>query len=232
MLRQISLRIPRSQWNDLKEILEISEEGLKSLESQLLDAPPVSDVEDLAEMCSKQSSIPSNQVESVLRVLMSLNTYKRDTSKAAKEILDEVKNYLALQNDFSENWEVEYSRKWEVKSPILINLLSNSRAIEVMSKARDVLYDFQAILLDSKVFTDIRQIFDNDASKIEGSLVIHTLSLDYIENREPKQIHVMLSAKDIENLISKLQRASKKASTSIENLNSTKTPDLTPRKNI
>lgn len=231
MLRKISLRIPKSQWNDLKEILAISEEGFKSLESQLLGALPTSDVEDLAEMCSKQSGISANQIESILRVLMSLNTYKRDTGKSAKEILDEVKNYLS-QNDFSEDWEEEYSKKWEVKSPMLINLLSNSRAIEVMSKARDVLYDFQAILLDAKVFTDIRQIFDNEALKIEGSLVIHTLSLEYIENREPKQVHVMLSAKDIENLITKLQRASKKASTSIENLNSTNTPDLTPRKNI
>ena len=43
---------------------------------------------------------------------------------------------------------------------------------------------------------------------------------------------MILSEKDIESLIIKLQRANKKAITAIESLNKTGISDLTPRRNI
>jgi hypothetical protein len=230
MLRKMSLFIPNSQWGDLREFLEIPLEQLQVLSNELLVAKPQQDIEDLAEIAAEKSGVSPETALTVVNVAMSLNGYLRASEKSSQETVDEAGSFLS--NSKFQNWEGKYASEWEKKKEILVGLISSSHAIETMTKTRDILYDFQSIYLDVSVLTDIRQVFNKDATQIEGGLILHTISLDYIENRESKQIHITMSSADIENFISKLQRALKKSEVSTAMLDKVGIQDLTPRRNI
>lgn len=90
---------------------------------------------------------------------------------------------------------------WEACRGVLEQLLL-SRSLLLSAKALDVSYDFERILLTSRLITSIRPIYTNDRDEILGSTVVQTLRLEYIETGgDQKSISFAVDLEDIRKII-------------------------------
>ena len=166
----------------------------------------------------------------MLGISINLSRLQRSLDKSIREVLEEVA--VALKQAGFPEWDMKYSQAWQDRISVLEQVLTTDGVVEIMSKIRELLYDFQCVFLNSTVLTDVRHVYNSNASEIKGGLILHTLNLEYIESMEPHQIHIAMSAVDIEKLIRQLERAQQKARGAEALLKQVDVPELTPRKNL
>lgn len=230
MLRQLAVQIPESQWPDIVDFLSLSLDDLQKLVDYVSNISPTPDVEDIAEGCAEASHLSSEIVEATLSICINLSRLHRNLDKPLIDTLKRVSEALS-RAEFPE-WEDKQEQSWVERQPYLEALLKPNGAIEIMSKARELLYDFQSVFLNSNVLTDVRYIYDDGPTQVKGALVLHTLSLEYFEGMEPCQVHITLSSRDVERLISQLQRSQRKFEVSETLLKDEGVPELTPGRNV
>ena len=96
----------------------------------------------------------------------------------------------------------------------LNRFLSISGKTKQTIKGFQLLQDNQKNIIDSKINTDIRLVFDEDIdnTKVENAVIIHNLVLEYIENNEIKELFFSLNTNDLIDLKETVQRAIQKES--------------------
>lgn len=231
------VQISKVAWPHIQAILSLELDDLSAIANYLEKAQPCSDVEDLAMACAThigRGQITPAVVESVLFLALNISRLERDLSEDENDVITSVAEAFAkgLEQSQFPDWTDEVRQKWLECVQIIAPAWSEESAIVIMSKARELLFDFQCVLRESAVYTDVRHIFNNAATEITGALVLHTLSLDYMEGDGWRQMHVTLSPKDVAELITKLQRAEKKAQVTAELLEKSGVPQLTPKRNL
>lgn len=228
MLRQATIHIPKSDWSEIIKFLDSPVADLEALTAWVVDVEPMSDIEDLADACSEATGVSPDLVETVLVIAINISSLRRRSGLEFEEVLGKVADSLE-SNNFPQ-WDEGYSELWEERLGLLNRLLVEDGAIEIMSKARELLYEFQSVIWNSAVLTDIRHIYNSDATALTGGLILHTLSLEYTEDRRIQDLHLTLSTEEIERLVTQLQRALLKVDVARQALATLQVPDLTPRK--
>ncbi len=231
------VQISKVAWPHIQAILNLELDDLRAISTYLETAQPCSDVEDLAVACSTQigrEQITPTIVESVLFLALNISRLERDFSENENDVTFSVAEAFAkgLEQSQFPDWTDEVRQKWLECVEIIAPAWGEESAIVIMSKARELLFDFQCVLRESAVYTDVRHIFNNSATAITGALVLHTLSLDYMEGDGWRQLHLTLSPKDVAELITKLQRAEQKAQVTAQLLERSGVPQLTPKRNL
>ncbi|MBI3948294.1 MAG: hypothetical protein HY321_20430 [Armatimonadetes bacterium] len=227
---EFTLQVPKMVWPAIEYITDAPVEELERLASFIATAAPCSDVEDLGELCAEQTGVPAARADDVISLAIGLNRLQREFGRAPGEILGMVSR--ALERADFPGWGDARGRAWEERRGILERMLDADGTVEAMSKARQLLYEFQCILRDTMVITDTRHIYDRSGANLRGALVVHTLALQFSEGLEARQIHIALSADDIEKLVAQLTRAQKKAEAAVALLQQTGIPELTPKRSL
>ena len=133
----------------------------------------------------------------------------------------------ALQTNQSAGQDVE---ALEEGLQVLERLLTIP-AFHLAARAVDLIYDFDNLLRASRVLTDVRPLFNEDADGIDGGVVAHTLRLQFDHAGQPDEIQLSLDATDLRQLIQHCERALQKEQTAREDLlkrakvRTTKSPD-------
>ena len=96
--------------------------------------------------------------------------------------------------------------------------LANSTAIKLAARAIDLTYDCDNLLQRSRILTDVRPIFSDNASSIEGAIVAHTLRLRYDTAGRNEELSLALDSADLRRLILDCERALLKEQISREQL--------------
>jgi hypothetical protein len=89
--------------------------------------------------------------------------------------------------------------------------LEQPNPLRLIAKARDVTTDHDRAFLSARIFTDLRPIFDKNATVISASSVVHTLAIHHHQNENHKDFYVALDDNDVETMIEVLQRAKQKS---------------------
>jgi hypothetical protein len=223
------INIPRSHWGAIDSFLAVPIDALQLLSQCITASEPTPDLEDLVELCAPAAELPSDAVEDVLAVALHLLRLRRGMALPVDDVLEAVAESLA-HSGFPE-WEAK-RQQWNERLPVLGNLLDWDSILDLMSKARELLYEFQCVMAGTAVLTDVRYVFDHEGAHIRGGLVLHTLSIDYQEGREPRQLHITMSNPDIDELIGQLERAKRKSQVATESMQLLRVPDLTPKRNL
>jgi hypothetical protein len=223
---QLALKIPESQWANIKRFLKVSIEDLALIVEYVKAASPSPDLEDMVESCAHETHLDSTLIEAVLSMGISLSRLQRSADKPEAEIFNLIEETLVRSN-FPE-WEEKYSQAWKERQPILVELLISDGALEVMSKVRELLYDFQCLLLESNVITDVRYVYSGEANEIKGALVSHTLKLNYLEGMEQRELHIKVSDADLKKMVVQLERGEKKAKATVKKVKEMGIIELTP----
>lgn len=195
---------------DLGIIRDLGAETIQAIINKLsnLDPPPLRP-SDLHQALNEILPNRSNEVHSVMRQLMCLYTIRRMNDLSAKDLLEGLL-YSITTSDPS--WtEVEIS-SWRALEPQLNNLFSLPNVWTIV-KALDLAYDYTDLLQDVKILTDIRPVFNEDASGILGAIVSFTLRLSLDGREGRKSLSITVDKKDVEKLKQVCERALKKAGT-------------------
>ena len=145
----------------------------------------------------------------LMRQLMSLYTLRRQRGVSAKELLEGLSRSITTAEP---RWNDEEISRWNALEPQLQSLLSLS-VVWTVVKGLDLSYDYTNLLQNAKILTDIRPVFDEDASNIQGAVVSYTLRLYFDSLEGSKSLSIALDEKDVEKLLKVCERALKKAKT-------------------
>lgn len=219
------VRIPASSIAAVQHLLRTAPESLGLIAKFVGTAPAVSDIEGLASQCSASVGLPAETIETTLTLAINIAQLRRRLDLDAANALDVVANSLAQ----SGNWSKEDAVAFRERMPALEMLAAPDTAVDAMSKARELLYEAQCVLFDSALITDSRWIYNTAGSEIRGCVIIHTLSLEYAEGSDRRQLHLILSENDVAALQRQLVRANEKAATARRLLDSMDLPELTPK---
>ena len=229
MPAKLQLQVPKSAWPDVGTLLAIPVANLRDLVKCIQTASPMPDLEDLADKFADSTGISTSDILAVLTILINLKRLQNDIPESPEKVFAAFEN--ALERSGSPDWNVDKAAAWKERGPLLLPLLEPDNAIAIMAKVRVLLFESQCVLSDSIVLTDVRHVYNEAADKVVGGLVLHTLSLQFLEGDQTRQIHIMMTTEDVSKLIGQLKRDQQKAIVAIESLGKLGVPELTPKRN-
>ena len=136
--------------------------------------------------------------------------------------LDNLEDLLNdLDADLQEEWieDSKILQNWHECRPILAELLK-LESVGIAAKALDISYEYANVLQYSRVMTDVRPIFNEDADEIKGAVVSFTLRMNYYNAGVRKSLSIALDAADLKILSYQCDRALQKAETAKKRLSS------------
>lgn len=206
----IQLLLGESQLRDLQLIRDIGEEKLKKAVTALEEFKPSS----LSPKCLQEelyTVFPGEKETSIsfLRILISFYNILRQRQIGIDALLEGI--FYSINNAPKNfRWDENGLRKWKETEKFLKKLLSISAVWNIV-KALDLSYEYENLLQSARIITDIRPIFDIVADKIEGTVITHTLRLEFDSREKEASLSIVLDSEDIKKLKDSCDRALKKA---------------------
>ncbi|MRG72874.1 hypothetical protein GH722_13990 [Alphaproteobacteria bacterium HT1-32] len=143
----------------------------------------------------------------LFRHLLGLNAYKQREGSDVDSVIAALTE--ALQSENLDWVDSDHSLWNECKD--LIGSLLKSEKLSVAVKALHLGLDHNNLLVESKILTDIRPVFNEEKSHILGSIVTFTLMLEVSGRGEDVKFDVALDLSDVESLKNSCQDAIEKS---------------------
>ncbi|MEW6378343.1 MAG: hypothetical protein AB1611_01915 [bacterium] len=205
----IQLKLRKEQIEGLSFIRDLGASKIREIIEKLssLDPSPLRP----SALYNALNDILSNSFETniILNQLMSLYTLRRRRDLKVQDLLE---GLLYGIKTGEPPWTDEQISRWEELNPDLQNLLTIPNVWTVV-KALDLSYDYTNLLQNVKVLTDIRPVFNEDASHIQGTIISYTLRLYYDSLEGSKSLSIALDHNDIKRLLEICERALRKGET-------------------
>lgn len=160
------IQVPKAGWPDIQNVLKVPLEDFRIVSAFIASKSATPDVEDLAEECATETGISASLAEAVITIGIGLSALRRGLEISSDKALDAFAEALSRQG--FPDWETGNKAAWEERRDSLGTMLQPDSAVDIMAKARNLLYDFQSIYRNSAVLTDVRFIYDDPGSDIKG----------------------------------------------------------------
>ena len=211
----IKIQINRSQVADLKKIIELGPEALNEVVDSIekCDPAPFTPAElqtAIREVIKDSSSV----VDSILRQMLPLASLKRRKKLESVAIVEAIRDGLKAATPKIDDTVLA---KWGELEPAFVRLLS-SRRVETIAKTLNLSYDYANLLQTTRIVTDIRPIFDNEVTSIDGAVVSFTLRLSYDNNEGNHGLSLAMNQTDVKALRDQCDRALKKGALAQETI--------------
>jgi hypothetical protein len=202
-------RIPDAYKSGIRVIIALSDENLSNVIKAFKEASVVLNVREFNQKITDEIDfLQPVEAKSLVDALGSLYELRLDLDISSEEFVDEV---VSVTTEDTEN-PLELSLENVDKFKERLYQLLNIESLSLRTKAANLIVDNQNIFRDAKLISDIRPVFGTDVEDLPvGTVLVHTLKIDYIENEFPKSFHIALDDKDVEKLITLLKRTQLKA---------------------
>ena len=200
-------RIPENRKAALQALSELSDVCVKELFGALAKVPPALYGPQLpAQVAGDVSGAESEVVESIVDTLLSLYPAMIAANKSVDEFVDDIIASVTAPGAK----QIDQSRAADLR--VNLQKLLKVPSISLGAKATSVLFENERSLVNARVLTDIRPVFELEGSDVGGALIMHTLKLEYFSDGDGiKEFFVSLDSDDIDSLILKLERAKQKS---------------------
>ncbi len=205
------LRLHSSQVADLAEIRDTPPQTLAAITDRLRNAVPrpMRPKELHREVVEVLGAEKSEAANRIMRPLLALQAIIRQRRLQPDEAIEAVRLALRAADP---PWEPAQLDRWRQVEPAFKQLLT-APAVRLVSITLDLMYEHENLLQSVRVVTDIRPVFTEDADRIEGSVVSHTLRLRYDSTEGDHSISIAMDEADIRELERQCKRALLKAQT-------------------
>jgi len=211
----IQIQLNKSQIASLKAILDLGPDVLGAVvdHTDQIDPPPLAPAELQAAI---RAVVGDNEkaVNSILRQSLSLASLQRRRKLETDAVLTAIRN--GLRTALSEV-DGDIQAKWKDLEPAFRRLISSSR-VATTAKVLDLSYDYANLLQTTRIVTDIRPVFDNDVTRIDGAVVSFTLPLNYDNTEGNHSLSIAVNKADVEALRQQCDRALKKSALARETM--------------
>jgi hypothetical protein len=160
--------------------------------------------ERLAVIASESIDLPT--AEAIIRLLFDLHNVVRRSEESAASL-------LAFQESQLLDLKQPEMTSEAISGIEVLRELADVAAVARTAKAIELSYDCDNLLQRSRILTDVRPLFSDDAQEIQGAVVAHTLRLRYDSAGTDHEISLALDSSDLRRLIEDCERALQKERT-------------------
>lgn len=205
---RIRFGIPDNELDDLRLLAHIKKEDFESLIAAIGEEKPTLDGVGLSKSVASRTNLPLNTVSPILSLLRTFATIQRRLGSSADAFLSDLSRILVQKGP--EKWSPEDARDLDNRLESLKQALKPEGTLAYAAKAADLLLEQQSVFCRSRVITDMRPVFNEQADTIQGFLPFHTLAVRYHEGSETKETHIAMDFNDLVILRDQLTRAEQK----------------------
>jgi hypothetical protein len=194
---------------NLKTLAHATPDVLEAIAECALRQVPSLSSGVLAEAIARDAGLDVGSVGVVVDALWPLSMVQRRLDMDTETFIHDLEECLRTESRVG--WSSEDAKVWDTVRPYISRLLSEESPVSTSAKAVDLLLEQPLVLSRARIVTDVRPIFNEEASELKGMLSFHTLILRCYEGSAPiKQIHVVLDASDLSNLYEQVVKAQHK----------------------
>jgi hypothetical protein len=200
----MAMNIPKGQLVALGKILQYNQEKLDLLFEVFRDAKPALFIDDTIKGISGKLQISDKEAAEITRTLFSVY--------ASRAALAHKINIEAFLRNICDALQASHSAPadgdWNKFKKFVVDFLGLKGAIELTSKALNVLMENERNCSAPRIITDLRPVFkENPADEPAGAVIVHTLKFDNREGRQEKEFFIALDSRDIHILKHAVERA-------------------------
>ena len=179
-----------------------------------------------AQFCTRLTTLVKSlsrvEINNITRALFSLAPSLADSETPIDTTVSELVD--AMRASGREDLKLTHDDEDKFKSRII--KLLNIDSLNLSAKASLVRIEQSRVFCEAKILTDMRPVFRQASAKPIGSVINHTLKIEYHEDGVHKDFYVALDAQDLSKLKGVLERAETKAGSLRSFLKESDLPDL------
>ena len=219
------IRLSRQQLADLKTIREIGRVALREVLTALQGLPPLPvRPGELHATISKGLRGQKHQADALVRQALALHGMVRQLPLTSEDVFEGILRGVQAAD---KPWSEAEIKEWQALGPDF-QAIFDLEVVQLSAKALDLSYEHAELLQRARIVTDIRPVFNREATEIRSSVVSHSLLLRYDDSEGNHVLSLALDENDIELLIRQCERALTKAGTIRARLDAAKIPTLHP----
>ncbi|MEH2069185.1 MAG: hypothetical protein V7K47_13660 [Nostoc sp.] len=200
-----NLKIPQQYQLGITLLIKIDENLFHKLLNAIIEIHPFISIDSLVlEIYPKLEEISVNDLREIIRAISSIFALSNQENIKSSEVVAGLSNAVLIDNTFSALSDEELKR-FEQR---LTQLLAIDGSISIYSKAVNLLQEYDHLLLNSRIITDVRPVFKSETQEgIAGALIVHTLKIEYQDASGLREFYVALDSNDVRNLQEQLSES-------------------------
>ena len=226
----VPIRLGREIVSDLTLLIQHRDQ-IDRIVDAAKDVPPASSIRAFSSRVAKRiddAKVDTGVVLDVLQTLVNIPRMARRLGVERGRMIGVLTASLSRYSD--EKWKERHLDGWESTSSIVasaIKSIHEGHPLFISAKAETLAYSHQNILTSQRIITDVRPVFDRDGAKIEETLILHNLLVEYSDGiSPPKRVCFTLDSDDVTALRKSCERAEGKARSTREALKGLNPIDL------
>lgn len=202
------LKLHSSQIADLEAVRDIGSPNLRLLIEQLNHLNPVPlRIEKL--LNTAYEVFPNRKLaESTIRQAVSIRGLGRQSGLSVDEVIQSLQDAIGALSE----WTAVQKQTWNGILPIFRELVATN-AVRLVATTIDLSYEYANLFRRARVVTDIRPLYNDEGTTIEGSVISHTMRLRYDTANGDHSLSIAMDESDIKVLMVQCERALLKART-------------------
>lgn len=216
-------RIPDRYRAGLVKIRLMPEEAFAELVWALDHVPTIARFPILASrVAAGVKALSKSEIDDILRSLFSLVPSLAETEVSVETIASELIEAMRA----SERDDLQLPPQQEDVFKSRITSLLSLFPLNMSAKASRIRVEYPNVFWDARILSDVRPVFDKPGERPIGSVINHTLKIEYHEGGDHKEFYVALDGDDLSRLKRIVERAEIKAESLKLYLKNSEMPDL------
>jgi hypothetical protein len=205
MAESPGLYIPDEMSTALSVFVQVPIEDIQEIVKRL-DGVVTSDVNSFVEKLADDCTLEKATVFAVISTLRNLKQVENSVDMPVYILTAAIGLGLA-----SRGWDAEELGAWEEREEVVqdaLGRLTEDSPLMISAKTSALAYARQNVLHRSRIISDIRPIFNEDATDIKSMIVTHSLVLYYSGgDRDQQELHLTMDWNDLKRLKLECERA-------------------------
>jgi len=202
-----SYRIPQHFLSGFKALSKLKDSSAKQIAEyiQNFDTGVKSDlIIESAKKDIQNTGLTEDELTKAFETIFSLINLKDQTDEKTENLIGDLVDSFRTQDD-SATIDTE-----NLKNNLSL-LLTTRGNINLTIKALKLLGEYEKILVDTRIITDVRFVFEENIEKnSNNAVIVHQLKISFNENDKLRDNYFALDANDLKSLRDNIERALKK----------------------
>lgn len=202
------LTIPKKDREGLQRLFDLSSSGWGNLFDGVKKTTPVLPISTFSKNLAENLSADVEDIRYIVGILTILISLVEDYPGTEEQLFEHLHNAIKDPDGPA----LEPSKKeWELFRENISKLYSDAGPIGLITKARDVTYEEERLLVDTRIITDLRPVYKTEIGDMpEAFVVTHSLKIVTQESGRIKELYYALNSDDLNDLELMIKRARKK----------------------
>lgn len=205
MERSTLLQIPKQGFSGLAALVQLGHEGAEKLASWISDQKLTFDLEDVSRQMSEGLGLEEDICAAILSTLVPLNGLRlRRNAKpdAFVALLTE-----SIERQAPDEWKKRHLSKWKKTADSFTTFFLPNNFFALTYKVHELLTSRPSILSEARLLTELRPVYNEDATQTKALLLTNTLALTYYHDERMHSLHLNLDFNDLKTLRREIDRA-------------------------